>query len=266
MYRAGTWVWLGVILAGGGPTAASSLGAISDAVDLQLVLAVDVSLSMNETEQLVQRKGYVSAFKSSEVMKAIASGLLGRIAVTYIEWSGGGYQEVVVPWRAIGNNEDALLFADALERAPISRQVRTSISGALDFAAESFSTSGFESERRTIDISGDGPNNEGWPLPEIRDRVVGQGITINGLPLLFDPTHTIATPDTASLLDYYEDCVIGGPTAFVVPVFSLDDFARAIQRKLILEIVSVAPRVVPVVDKQMDRPRVDCVVVDSKRP
>jgi hypothetical protein len=243
---------------------ATPAAAGANVVDLQLVLAVDVSLSMNPIEQRIQRDGYIAAFKSPEVMRAITSGPMGRIAVTYIEWSGYRYQRIVVPWQVIGDEEEALLFADALERAPIGHDTRTSISVALLFAAKAFSTSGFNSERRTIDISGDGANNDGRSLTLVRDRVVEQGITINGLPILLAPTPTMGPLGPVSLQDYYEDCVIGGPTAFVVPVRSLEDFAPAIRRKLILEIVAVTPQVVPVLEQQLDRPKVDCLLAEAQ--
>jgi hypothetical protein len=196
-------------------------------------------------------------------MKAISSGPMGRIAVSYIEWSSVGYQEVVVPWHIIGNDEDALLFADALARAPITTDLRTSISAGLAFAADAFASSGIVSDRLTIDISGDGANNDGPALPPVRESLIEQGITINGLPIVLSPT---PSPGEASLPDYYEDCVIGGPTAFVIPVLSLEDFAPAIRRKLILEIVAVTPQVVPVVERQLDRPKVDCMMAESHRP
>jgi len=249
------------------PAAASGLSTIGGrTVDLQLVLAVDVSLSMNQTEQRIQRDGYVAAFKSQEVMKAIGSGAMGRIAVTYIEWSSYNYQRVVVPWHVIGDDEGALLFADELERAPISRDTRTSISNALSFIERVFATSGFDSDRRTIDVSGDGANNDGQSLPAVRDRLVEQGITINGLPILLSPTPTLGALGPVSLQDYYEDCVIGGPMSFVVPVKSLDDFAPAIRRKLVMEIAAMAPQVVPVVERILDTPKVDCLLAESKGP
>jgi hypothetical protein len=234
-------------------------------VDLQLVLAVDVSRSMDATEQRVQREGYVAAFRSAEVLKAIASGPLGQIAVTYIEWSSAFYQKVVVPWRVISSDEDALLFADELARAPLMVDSRTSISGGLSFATGAFLTSGINSDRRTIDVSGDGPNNDGQSLPPVRERVLMQGININGLPILLDPSPTLGAFGPVSLADYYEDCVIGGPGAFVIAIRSLKDFAPAIRRKLVLEIAETVPDaslVVPVVDTGSGRPKVDCALAE----
>jgi hypothetical protein len=243
----------------------SPAAAPQNVVDLQLVLAVDVSRSMDYNEQRVQRDGYVAAFKSAEVQKAISSGPYGRIAVTYIEWSGVFYQRVLVPWRVIGNDEDALLFADELARAPIATDNRTSISAGLSYAASAFTVSGVDSDRRTIDVSGDGANNEGPALPTVKDRVVRQGININGLPILLDPSPTLGPYGPVSLADYYQDCVIGGPGSFVIPIHTLQDFAPAIRRKLILEIAAISPHIVPVLDVPLDRSKVDCGVADSLR-
>ncbi len=228
------------------PAMASAPGKYDRYVDLQLVLAVDVSGSMDSNEQRVQRQGYVDALRDKEVLSAIRSGPYGRIAVTYIEWSSAFYQVIVLPWRVIGDEEEVLGFASDLQRAPISREGRTSISGALVYAAGAFPLSGVQSDRRTIDISGDGANNDGSPVTPARDQVVKQGITINGLPVLLNPSPMVGN---LRLDDYYRDCVIGGPGSFVVPVTTLTDFAPAIRRKLILEIAATPPaepRVEPV--------------------
>jgi hypothetical protein len=250
---------IGGFAAGPGAAGAQTGGEL---VDLQLVLAVDVSRSMDEREQRVQRDGYVAAFKSPDVMKAIASGPVGRIAVTYVEWSSASYQRVLVPWHVIGSDEEALVFADALARAPATADFRTSISSGLSFAASTFLTNGLQSERRTIDVSGDGTNNDGPILPPVRERIVEEGITINGLPIMLDPT---PSRDRILLQEYYEDCVIGGPAAFVVPVRNLDDFGPAIRRKLILEIVALPPTIIPAGARQSDRPAVDCLLPETDR-
>jgi hypothetical protein len=261
----------GVLIAAAAPgpgLAAGTTSGSSAVVDLQLVLAVDVSRSMDFNEQRIQRDGYVTAFKSPEVQQAIASGPYGRIAVTYIEWSGAFFQRVLVPWHVIGSDEDALAFADALAKAPLEVDNRTSISGGLLYAASAFVASGVVSERMTIDVSGDGANNEGASLPPIRDRIVKQGININGLPILLDPSPTLGAFGRVSLQDYYEDCVIGGPGAFVIPVLSLKDFGPAIRRKLILEIAAAtpqAPQLVPVLDQPLGRPKVDCLLAENLR-
>jgi hypothetical protein len=200
-------------------------------VDLQLVLAVDVSGSMDGTERRFQRNGYVEAFRHPDVIDAIKVGPYGRIAVTYMEWSSVGYQVVVLPWRVIGSEREVLEFADDLGRAPIRSGGRTSISGGLLYAATAFPVSGVTSKRRAIDISSDGVNNDGLPVAFVRDQIVAQGITINGLPILIT---------TYSGLDgYFEENVIGGPGSFVIPVTSQADFVPAIRRKLVLEIAGV---------------------------
>jgi hypothetical protein len=262
---AGTILALGTLAL----TTASPAGAqglpFDGNVDLQLVLAVDVSGSMDFNEQRIQRQGYVDAFRHQEVLSAIRSGPYGRIAVTYVEWSSAFYQVIVVPWRVIGDEEEVLGFAADLERAPISREGRTSISGALVHAASAFPVSGVNSERRTIDISGDGANNDGNPVTPARDQVVKQGISINGLPILINPSPMV---NAIRLDDYYRDCVIGGPASFVIPVTKLADFAPAIRRKLVLEIAGLethdAPLIQPV---QFLRPEsgVDCLAGERSR-
>jgi hypothetical protein len=162
-----------------------------------------------------------------------------------------------------------LAFADELAKAPIELDNRTSISAGIAFAATTFAISGLISHRRTIDVSGDGANNDGPSLSAVRDRVVKDGININGLPILLDPSASAGLYVRASLQDYYEDCVIGGRGAFVIPIFSVNDFRPAILRKLILEIAEVTPgaAIVPVVDTVIsDPPKVDCLLVEATRP
>jgi Protein of unknown function (DUF1194) len=233
----------------------------ADTVDLQLVLAVDVSRSMDGHEQRVQRDGYTAAFRDPDVIKAITSGPYGKIAVTYVEWSSAFYQMTIVPWQVIASDEDSLVFSDALSKAPITVDSRTSISGGLLYAASDFARSGVQSDRRSIDVSGDGANNDGQPLTPVRDQLVQQGITINGLPILLDPTPVYA-PGPVSLADYYQDCVIGGPDAFVIPINNLNQFADAIRRKLILEIASVTPNVLPAAATTRAT-AVDCSIAES---
>ena len=218
-------------LAAAGPPVAPA--ADERRVDLQLVLAVDISGSMDGTEARFQRQGYVEAFRHPDVYDAIRSGIHGRIAVTYMEWSSATHQVVVLPWRVIASEEAVRDFADDLARAPLVRGGRTSISGGLLHAASAFAVSGVTSERRAIDISSDGVNNDGYPTAVARDLVVGQGITINGLPILI--TSYIG-------LDlYFEENVIGGPGSFVIPVTSRADFVPSLRRKLVLEIAGLSP-------------------------
>lgn len=202
-------------------------------VDLELVLLADVSRSMSPAELEIQRQGYAQALASEEVFGAIRSGMLGRIALTYVEWAGS--QHVVVNWRLIDTRDSLQDFADELIITYNPGLRRTSISNALDLGAQMIAQNQYEGLRKVIDISGDGPNNDGGPVTASRDRVLEKGITINGLPLL---THD-GPGDQWFLpgLDlYFRTCVIGGPGAFVLPVHEWEDFAESVRRKLVLEI------------------------------
>lgn len=209
-------------------------------VDVELALMVDVSRSMTAHELEIQRRGYASALTSEAVLGVIGQGFLGRIAVTYVEWAGPNSHRIVVDWTTIGAPEDAARFAGALmESQPYGMQ-RTSISSALDYAAQIIDGNGFQGLRRVVDISGDGPNNSGAPVVPARDRLLARGITINGLPLMTD--EGVGSRWTISDLDaYYRDCVIGGQGAFVIPVHSWDEFASAVRRKIVLEIAGLQP-------------------------
>ena len=208
-------------------------------VDLELVLAVDVSHSMSGAELVQQRNGYVAAFRHPEVLSAIRSGELGRIAVAYVEWAGPLEQRVVVPWTIITGADDAAHFAETLAFAEPKPAIRTpppsggtSISSALLFASALFGGNDIDGMRQTIDISGDGPNNTGPPVGLARDTVLARGVTINGLPL-------ILAPRTLPLDDYYKDCVIGGPGSFSITVSNPADFSGAVRHKLLLEIADL---------------------------
>lgn len=203
-------------------------------VDLELVLAVDVSLSMDPDEQKLQRDGYVEALKDPEVIAAIRANALGRIGVVYVEWAGNGTHKVTVPWSLVDGALAAAAFADRLAEAPIMRAQKTSISGALKFAGGLFDVSGFAGKRRVIDVSGDGPNNDGSPVTQARDALVAKGIVINGLPIMIKAA--TGWFDLADLDRYYEECVTGGFGSFVVTVRQKNELARAIKRKLLLEI------------------------------
>ncbi len=205
-------------------------------VDLALVLAVDVSLSMETDEQELQRQGFIEAFRSLEVHEAIRKGMLGRIAVVYVEWAGASYQQVVVPWTVIENSAASLQFADRLAQTPTSRVGYTSISGAIDFSLTLLRVSGVEAVRQVIDISGDGANNQGRIVTLARDEALAQGITINGLPLMLKRPDSIWDIDNLDL--YYRDCVIGGPGAFMIPVREKQQFAHAIRTKIVREIAA----------------------------
>ncbi|RME96110.1 MAG: DUF1194 domain-containing protein, partial [Alphaproteobacteria bacterium] len=228
------------------------------AVDLELVLAVDVSLSMDQDEQMMQLEGYVAAFRHPDVIDAIRSGLRGRIAVIFVEWGGVAFQQVKVPWTLIDGEKTAHAFADALSGRGLTLMPRTSLSDAIDYAAGLFHGNGFSGLRRVIDISGDGPNNQGTPVTRSRDRAVAKGITINGLPILLRPGESPGFFGIPNLDVYYEDCVIGGTGSFLVPVRRRANFTEAIRRKLILEIAGPAPRLLRA--SQRATPRVDCLI------
>ena len=219
------------------PTASVRADALP--VDLELVLAGDVSLSMDPDEQRLQRDGYVEALKDAEVMAAIRANGLGRIGVVYVEWAGSNTQKVTLPWTLIDGSATAAAVSDRLAEAPILRAQKTSISGALAFAGSLFDSSGFKGKRRVIDVSGDGPNNDGGPVTVIRDALVAKGITINGLPIMLKAA--TGWFDLENLDEYYEDCVIGGFAAFSIAARSKAEFARAIKRKLLLEIAEAPP-------------------------
>lgn len=220
--------------------AALPASAADTPVDLQLVLAVDVSPSMDADELAIQRAGYVAGFRHPSVIQAITSGPLGRIAVAYLEWARPGFSVVAVPWTLIASKADAEAFAGRLAAAPPASDVGTSISSGLLVASGLFTDSGFTSRRRAIDVSGDGPNNAGLPVDRTRDMLVMHGFVINGLPIMVK--QVAADGDIPNLDAYYEDCVIGGPGAFVVPVNDVSQFETAIRRKLVLEISSARPR------------------------
>jgi hypothetical protein len=211
-----------------------------EAVDVELALAVDISLSMSRSELDVQRRGYALALTDGRVLAAIKQGVHGKIAVTYFEWAGWSTQNVVVPWTEIASRADAERVAAQLSLDPPQSAKRTSIAGALSFGAALFAESRFRGTRRVIDISGDGPNNDGLPVESIRDEVLRQGIIINGLPLM---TNTeVSAYEIHDLDQYYADCVIGGPGAFMIPVSNWSEFPEAVRRKLVLELAGPETR------------------------
>ena len=227
-------------------------------VDVELALAVDVSYSMDPEEQALQREGYIAGITSRDFMQALRSGQHGKVAVTYFEWAGPYDQKIVVPWRLIDGPEAADAFANELARAPYRRASRTSISGALSFAKPLFDGSGYRGFRRVVDVSGDGANNSGTFVTAARDDVLAAGMTINGLPIMLKRPNAF-TMDIDNLDIYYEDCVIGGPGAFVVPIREREQFKEATRTKLVLEIAGRAPqqRLVPV---QATAPRISCTI------
>ena len=236
-----------------------SAGAIP--VDVELVIAVDVSYSMDPEEQALQREGYVQALTSREFLQALREGANGKVAITYFEWAGEFDQKVIMPWRLIEGPESADSVAAEIAAAPYRRASRTSISGGLKFAKPLFDHSGYRGLRRVIDVSGDGANNSGAPVVPTRDDVLAAGITINGLPIMLKRPLR-GSMDIENLDVYYEDCVIGGPGAFVVPIHERKQFIEATRAKLVLEISGrePKPRVVPA---SWQAPRISCAIGET---
>ena len=227
-------------------------------VDVELVLAVDVSYSMDMDELAIQREGYAQAIISKEFLQALKTGPHGKISVTYFEWAASSDQKIIIPWRVIDGPETADAVANEIMKTPIRRASRTSISGAINFAMPLFDESPYRGLRRVIDISGDGPNNNGAPVVVARDAALEKGIIINGLPIMVkEPSYS--TMDIDNLDFYYEDCVIGGPGSFVVTIKDRDKFKEAIRTKLLLEVAGRTPER-PIVPAAGREPRVNCLI------
>jgi hypothetical protein len=247
-------------------TAAFSPASVSapnaaDQVDVELVIAVDISYSMDSDEQALQRDGYVAALTSRTFLEAVRKGPTGRIAVTYVEWAGENDQRVIVPWQLIDGPEAADAFVNELNRTPPRRASRTSISGALKFSATLFGQGKFKGLRRVVDVSGDGTNNQGTIVTTARDEATAKGITINGLPIMLKESNS-GFLDIPNLDEYYEDCVIGGPGAFAVPARGKEQFAEAIRKKLLLEVAGKMPEAAEphVMRASAAEPRVSCTI------
>jgi Protein of unknown function (DUF1194) len=236
------------------------------AVDLELILAADVSGSMTKDELRIQREGYANALRDADVIKAALSGLRGRIALAYFEWASPDDQRLIMPWTVIDGPDSARSFANALKERPIGTHFYgglqsggTSISGALLFSSRLFQSSGLQADRQVVDVSGDGPNNCGAPIEPIRDGLISQGATINGLAIspskraVSDPMEPLGT---STLARYYKGCVIGGPGAFVITVGDRGEVETAIKRKLVLEIAGAPPRIQPAAESLLSR--ADC--------
>ena len=208
-------------------------------VDLELILAVDVSDSIDDREARLQREGYVAALTDPEVQMAIASGPYRRIAMAYVEWAQTAHQRVIVDWTVIEGKAEAEAFARTLTEAPYERSQWTSISGMLDFGVKQFAANGFEGTRQVLDISGDGANNHGRDLGEARDEALAAGVTINGLPIATERLSKHGWPRSADVDWFYANHVIGGPGAFMIVVEAPDTFASSIRRKLLREIAAV---------------------------
>jgi hypothetical protein len=222
-------------------TAAAPPARAGEPVDLLLVLAADVSRSVDQPKFKLQREGYAAAISDTRVLEAITAGRYRRIAICFVEWSGADAQKLVVGWTAIGDAESAHRFGDQLVELPRSFADRTAISGGIDFAMTLFARAPFDAPRRTIDVSGDGTNNAGRAVTLARDDAVAAGATVNGLvilsdrPMTWNPEHT---NPPGGLAAYYRDNVIGGPGAFVVTAENFNSFGQAIVKKLVAEIAA----------------------------
>ncbi len=244
--RAGATSWVralgalaaGALLALGGPHPPARA---AQAVDLELVLAVDISGSIDEEEARLQRGGYVGALADPGVLAAIRGGRHKRIAAVYVEWAGYQNQTTVVDWTLIHDEASARAFAARIAAAPYRSGRFTSISGVIDYAVPLFGMKDFRGTRRVLDISGDGPNNSGRLVTAARDAAVAAGVTINGLPIVNSRPNRFGIMPMPHLDHYYRNCVIGGAGAFIVAAKNFASFASAIRRKLILEIVGVPP-------------------------
>jgi hypothetical protein len=217
---------------------------------------------MDMDELAVQREGYAQAIVSKDFLAALRAGSGGKVAVTYFEWSMSGDEKIIVPWRVIDGPESADAVAAEIMKTPVRRGSSTSISGAINFAAKLFEQNPYRGLRRVIDISGDGPNNDGAPVTGARDAALAKGIVINGLPIMVKEP-SLATTDIANLDLYYEDCVIGGPGAFIITIRDREKFQEAIRTKLVLEVAGLMPArpFVPAADRE---PRVSCLIGENK--
>jgi hypothetical protein len=225
-------------------------------VDVALVLAVDMSGSMDREEKAVQRRGYVDAIAGPEVWAAIRRGPYQRIALSYLEWAGAHAQVVVMGWRLIDSPAAAEAFAAELAGRPFSAIRGTSISGGIDAARELLRDSPFAALRKVIDVSGDGANRLGRPVTEARDAALREGIAINGLPIVIRPNRA-----EGDLARYYADCVAGGAGSFTLPVHAAHEFADAVRRKLVLDIAGAEPKILPA---QATEPT-DCLIGERLR-
>lgn len=222
-----------------GPAVLARPALADDRVDLLIVLAADISRSVDERKFRLQREGYAAAIVDPRVVRAMVGGPMGRIALCFVEWAGDTDQQLVMDWTHIGNAEEAEAVARRIKDAPRAFMGRTSISAAIDFGMAQLRRSPYQSDRRVIDVSGDGTNNSGRPVTEARDAAVAQGLTINGLVILSEiplATNPMHTHPPGGLTSYYEKNVAGGPGAFVVEAENFEAFGQSLISKLIKEI------------------------------
>jgi hypothetical protein len=224
------------------PLAAVPAAADKKEVDLTLAMGIDISGSIDPDEAKLQREGYVQAFRDKEIRKAILAGPNGRIAVAYFEWSDAWLQKLVVDWTLLDSEAAIDAFAARLEKAPISIARRTSITGAIRYAIPLFNRSPYDSERKVLDISGDGSNNDGGLITQARHEALKERIVINGLPVMNDRPNPYGFPNETDLDTYYLHCVVGGPRSFVEVARNFEDFPRAVRKKLLQEVADIGPR------------------------
>jgi len=249
------------IAAPGPKSGFTDTGQRAPSVNVELVIAVDISFSMDMDELAIQREGYAQAIVSKDFLQALRAGT-GKVAVTYFEWSMSGDERVIIPWRVIEGPESADAVAAEIMKTPVRRGSSTSISSAINFAVRLFEENPYRGLRRVIDISGDGPNNDGPPVTGARDAALAKGIVINGLPIMVkEPSYL--TTDIENLDLYYEDCVIGGLGAFIMTIKDREKFQEAIRAKLVREVAGFTPerRIVPAAGKE---PRVPCLIGERK--
>ena len=211
-------------------------------VDLALAMAIDISGSIDPDEAHLQREGYVQAFRDPVIVKAILGGSNGRIAVAYYEWSDAWVQRILIDWTLLDSEAAIEAFASRLAAAPISIARRTSISGAIRYAIPLFGRSPYDAERKVLDISGDGSNNDGALVTDMRYEALKERIVINGLPIMNDRPNPFGFPSESDLDKYYLACVTGGPRSFVEVARNFEDFPRAVRKKLLQEVADIGPR------------------------
>ncbi len=227
------------LLAAGGALLFAGGADAPTAVDVLLVLAVDVSRSVTDDEATLQRDGYRAAITDAGVLAAIAGGPLAAIAVAYVEWAAFDRQTLLIPWTRIETPDDAHRWSAQLAQSPRQSITWTSLSGALAFSGSVLAASPYQGTRRVIDVSGDGANNNGPPAEGERDKLVEDGVTINGLPII--NRHPRFGRLELDVDEYYRKSVIGGPGAFLIVADDFAVFAEAVKRKLLQEIASAEP-------------------------
>jgi hypothetical protein len=235
------WHLVAVVVACLGLIASTAAARADGEVDLLLVLAADISRSVDEEKFNLQRDGYAKALLNPRVLKAIESGVKGRIAICFVEWSGAFSQSVMVDWTVVANRDDAAKLASRIRAAPRLFMQRTAIGEAIEFSAALFDKAALASPRRVIDISGDGTSNAGRDVVAARDAALARGITINGLVILSEtplPTNPTHTHPPGGLLAYYENNVIGGPGAFALAAENFEAFGASLASKLVKEIAA----------------------------